>query len=109
MSASVQAAQQQAQTATPPTKQAQGQRPSLQPPLSPSSREREKERITLLLVINNDLLQEVLRLQAEGKAGLPGQPAGQPQAVKGEVKDEKDGVDGDQPKAKKPPHPEFIE
>lgn len=42
---------------------------SPRPPLSPSSQNREQERVSLLLDINLDLLQEVNRLQAEGKGG----------------------------------------
>nr|POE93483.1 hypothetical protein CFP56_19495 [Quercus suber] len=42
---------------------------SPRPPQSPSSQNREQERISLLLGINVDLLQEVHRLQAEGKGG----------------------------------------
>ncbi|KAI9708482.1 MAG: hypothetical protein M1820_003943 [Bogoriella megaspora] len=40
-------------------------------PVSPGtqSRERETERVTLLLEINRELLQEVVKLQAEGKTG----------------------------------------
>jgi len=37
---------------------------NLATPLSPGSEQREKERVTLLLEINNKLLQEVMRLQA---------------------------------------------
>nr|POE84543.1 hypothetical protein CFP56_78629 [Quercus suber] len=42
---------------------------SPRPPLSPHSQNREQERISLLLGINVDLLQEVNRLQAEGRGG----------------------------------------
>ena len=72
----------------------------------------------MLLVINGELLQEVVKLQGEGKAGIPGQPAGQGTPAKDEAKDEKekekekekDGAEAEAPKAKKPtPHPDYIE
>ncbi|KAI9696110.1 MAG: hypothetical protein M1836_005941 [Candelina mexicana] len=61
----------QSQPQAPPAMQAQNapQKPILQPPLSPSSAKREKERVALLLEINRDLLQEVVFLQSQGKAG----------------------------------------
>ncbi|KAH0536158.1 hypothetical protein FGG08_006945 [Glutinoglossum americanum] len=68
------------------------------PPLSPSQLQREKERVTLLLEINRELLQEVVNLQASGKAGMPGQPPGQTTSQEKETKDEKDGTDGQQTK-----------
>ena len=43
-------------------------------PLSPGAQARERDRVTLLLDINRVLLQEVLKLQEQGKTGpLPGQ------------------------------------
>lgn len=38
-------------------------------PVSPVAQAREKERMTLLLEINNLLLKEVVDLQSQGKAG----------------------------------------
>ncbi|KKY29185.1 putative glutamine repeat protein-1 [Phaeomoniella chlamydospora] len=55
--------------------QNQGQAQGLVPPLSPKSATREKLRVTILLDINSSLLQEIISLQAQGKAGLPGQPS----------------------------------
>jgi hypothetical protein len=50
---------------------------SLQQPQSPQSIAREKARVSVLLEINSYLLQEVVSLQAQGKAGGP--PASLPQ------------------------------
>ncbi len=44
---------------------------SSQQPQSPQSLAREKERVSVLLEINSYLLQEVVSLQAQGKAGGP--------------------------------------
>ncbi|KAI9823869.1 MAG: hypothetical protein M1826_007615 [Phylliscum demangeonii] len=53
----------------------------MQPPNSPASPERERDRISLLLLINGELLRELLRMQADGKAGgMPGQGPGQGQS-----------------------------
>lgn len=48
-------------------------RPQSRPlsPKSPASLAQEKERIAVLLEINNDLLLEMQRLQALGKGGAP--------------------------------------
>lgn len=54
-------------------------------PASPGQLQREREQITLLLDINRELLQEILRLQEQGKGGVMGS---QPDANK----------DGDAPK-----------
>lgn len=84
--------------------------PAQQPPLSPSARERERERISLLLTINGELLKELVRLQAEGKAGSLGQSPPQGPSPKEETRDEKDGVDGSVSTPKHAaPHPTFIE
>lgn len=87
-----------------------------QPPLSPSSREREKERISLLLLINGELLRELVRLQTEGKgAGLQSQsPSSQSPSAKEESsnKEDRDGImDGQISSPPKPvtPHPTYIE
>ena len=45
-----------------------------QPPLSPGEMEREKERVSLLLQLNTELLREIVRMQAEGKAGPTPRP-----------------------------------
>lgn len=45
--------------------------PSSQPPQSPQTVAREKARVSVLLEINSHLLQEVVTLQAQGKAGGP--------------------------------------
>lgn len=80
-----------------------------QPPLSPSSREREKERISLLLLINGELLKELLRLQTEGKgAGI------QSQSPKEETgKEDRDGIITDSQVSTPPkpvtPHPTYVE
>lgn len=54
-----------------PQAPSQGQSQSILPPLSPKSATREKLRVTILLEINSQLLQEIISLQAQGKAGLP--------------------------------------
>lgn len=41
------------------------QTPNFPPPLSPASESREKERVTLLLEINRDLLMELMRISQE--------------------------------------------
>ena len=54
------------------------QRPAQQQPaasLSPQSAARERARVTVLLEINSHLLQEVVSLQAQGKAGSAPTPA----------------------------------
>jgi hypothetical protein len=55
--------QQSSQQQQPQTGQAQGQ------PMSPQSAARERARVSVLLEINTHLLQEVVSLQAQGKAG----------------------------------------
>ncbi|KAI9674185.1 MAG: hypothetical protein M1817_002003 [Caeruleum heppii] len=82
-----------------------GGRPNQQPPLSPASREQEKERITLLLTINGELLQETVKLREQGKAGTPAPTPG----PKGDGKEDKDVADGEISPVKKPPQPEFID
>jgi hypothetical protein len=48
-------------------------------PQSPQSAARERARVTVLLAINTQLLQEVVSLQAQGKAGVtPSQPQQSP-------------------------------
>lgn len=59
--------------------------------------ERERERVSLLLHINTELLKEAVQLQAEGKAGP---------TPKTEPEDDRDGVDGSKPGA---PHQSFME
>lgn len=44
------------------------------PPTSPGATAREKDRISLLLEINTLLLQEIMTLQSQGKAGAGAQP-----------------------------------
>ena len=101
-----------AQAATQQSSQVQAQsQPAAQPQSAfpTSSKEREKERISLLLLINGELLQEILRLQADGKTG-PSPAQAQPSPTQESVKDERDGVDGEAPKSKKvTAHPEFVE
>jgi hypothetical protein len=46
-------------------------------PLSPASAARERSRVSILLEINTALLQEVVNLQAQGKAGVPSGAPGQ--------------------------------
>ncbi|KAH0547952.1 hypothetical protein GP486_008307 [Trichoglossum hirsutum] len=77
------------------------------PPLSPSQLKRERERVSLLLEINRDLLQEVVNLQANGKAGVPGQPQSQTTSQDKEPKDDKEGTDGQQ--AKPVPDKAYVE
>ena len=63
--------------AAPPTSQPQISQPIPQSsmkavpqsPVSPVAQAREKERVTLLLEINSELLQEIVSLQGQGKAG----------------------------------------
>ncbi|EXJ67619.1 uncharacterized protein A1O5_08965 [Cladophialophora psammophila CBS 110553] len=52
-----------------PHQQQQQQQISAGPALSPQSAARERARVTVLLEINTHLLQEVVSLQAQGKAG----------------------------------------
>lgn len=63
--------QTQTQTQTQAQAQAQAQSSSPQPPQSPQSFAREKARVSVLLEINSYLLQEVVSLQAQGRAGGP--------------------------------------
>ncbi|KAK7736504.1 hypothetical protein SLS62_011451, partial [Diatrype stigma] len=53
-----------------PQPQGQPQKPMAATPASPGQLQREKEQVTLLLEINRELLQEVLRLQEQGKGGM---------------------------------------
>ena len=62
--------------AAPPTTQPQISQPIpqsmkavAQSPVSPVAQAKEKERVTLLLEINSELLQEIVSLQGQGKAG----------------------------------------
>jgi hypothetical protein len=64
---------QQAQLQNAANAQKTGQAPAT--PQSPQSAARERARVTVLLEINTQLLQEVVSLQAQGKAGVtPSQP-----------------------------------
>lgn len=47
---------------------------ALPPPLSPGAQARERDRVTVLLEINSELLKEILALQAQGKGGSVAQP-----------------------------------
>ncbi|MCJ1473664.1 hypothetical protein MMC13_002315 [Lambiella insularis] len=67
---SIQQQQQQQQSQQRPQSSA-SQKPILQPPLSPASAKIETQRVTLLLDINRILLQEIVQLQATGRAGPP--------------------------------------
>ena len=51
--------------------------PQLTTPMSPQSAARERARVTVLLEINSFLLQEVISLQSQGKAGSTPAPAQQ--------------------------------
>lgn len=63
---------QHSQLQTPSRAQAQNQaQSSIQQPQSPQSVAREKARVSVLLEINSYLLQEVVSLQAQSKAGGP--------------------------------------
>ncbi|KAI9882970.1 MAG: hypothetical protein M1823_005288 [Watsoniomyces obsoletus] len=82
--------------------------------LSPTSRERERERVSLLLLINAELLNELLRLQGEGKAGTAGQSPNQgPSPKASDAGDERDGggEDGSASPTKLPTasHPDWVE
>ena len=72
-------------------------------PTSPNSQSREKERISLLLEINRELLQETVGLQAKGKGGVIGQQRPAAQTAAGSEEGGKDG-DGNKPASK-----EYIE
>lgn len=52
-------------------------------PLSPGAQSRERDRVTLLLDINRVLLQEVLKLQEQGKTGPLPQPGQNPDEAGG--------------------------
>lgn len=68
---------QQAQLQNAANQQKTGQAPAT--PQSPQSAARERARVTILLEINTQLLQEVVSLQAQGKAGVtPSQPQQSP-------------------------------
>ncbi|MCJ1287918.1 hypothetical protein MMC26_007270 [Xylographa opegraphella] len=75
------------------------QKPILQPPLSPASAQRETQRVTILLDINRILLQEIVQLQAAGRAGPPPQLPTAPQkpgqasptGTEGDVEPKEDG------------------
>lgn len=53
-------------------------------PLSPGAQNREQQRIALLLEINNELLQEIDRLQADGQGGASNQQQLQQQRTDGQ-------------------------
>lgn len=53
-------------------------------PQSPGAQNREQQRIALLLEINNELLQEIDRLQAEGQGGATNQQQLQQQRSEGQ-------------------------
>jgi hypothetical protein len=95
------------QQQTPASGQPQQGGTDQRPPLSPSKLQLEKERVSLLLDINRELLQEVVNLQASGKAGGLGQTTGQTSPQEKEAKDEKDSTDGQQ--AKPVPDKAYVE
>lgn len=74
----------------PPVQAQNGQQPAgkMNPPtpLSPGAQTRERDRVTLLLDINRVLLQEVLKLQEQGKTGPLPQPGQNPEEKDGEPK-----------------------
>ena len=101
---------------------AQGQSVGLQQPpssLSPQSAARERARVTVLLDINTHLLQEVVSLQTQGKAGTPST-----QTQQSPIKDlatsptsatdptnplNQSPIDSSKPSGGKPPSPEYVE
>ena len=95
-------------SATPPTKPTPPAGPprtlTQPPPLAPEAKSREKERISLLLVINGELLQEVIRLRSEGKSGAP-LPSPQNDS-KGPQASDESLADASR---KSPPHPDYME
>jgi hypothetical protein len=94
---------------TPPTKPTPPAGPhrtltQQQPPLSPEAKSREKDRISLLLLINGELLQEVIRLRSEGKSGVP-QPSPQNDGKAPQTSEETAAESS----KKTPAHPDYIE
>lgn len=95
--------------------------PSVQQPQSPESLEQDKSRVCVLLKINAYLLQEVVSLQGQGKAGGP--PSSLPQqsptqetgaASPASASDPSNPlnnspIDPTRPPGSKPPSPEYIE
>ena len=78
--------------------------PQAQTPSSPDAQQRERERVSLLLEINKELLQETMNLQAQGKGGSVGQPRpSQQQPAAGGDDNNKEG------NMSKPASKEFIE
>lgn len=61
--------------------------PSPTAPQSPCTQNREQQRVTLLLEINNELLQEIDRLQGDGQGGVISQQ--QPQQLRNDGQPEK--------------------
>ena len=86
---------------------------------SPQSAARERARVTVLLDINTHLLQEVVSLQAQGKAGVPSAPAQQSptkelatsptSATDPSHPLNQSPVDPSKPTGGKPPSPEYVE
>ncbi|KAK1147527.1 hypothetical protein N8T08_000869 [Aspergillus melleus] len=104
--------QQQPQQQTPsqpPTQGSQGAAASAQSP-TPAASAREKARVAALLDINSMLLQEVVNLQAAGKAGGP--PASQPGGPDGNTNNpsptSEQAADATKGPAQKP-SPEYLE
>ena len=101
----------------------QGQQGQTHPPqpanqLPPHLAARERARVSVLLEINTHLLQEVVSLQAQGKAGMPPQPqqspvkesAGSPTSVTDPANQLNNSpVDPPKPAGGKPPSPEYVD
>lgn len=79
-------------------------------PQSGHAADREKARVTVLLEINSMLLQEVMSLQAAGKAGAPPQQQQQPGSQESNPSPGSDqGLEGGPKGPAQKPSPEYIE
>lgn len=99
----------------------QNQSQALPSPSSPSpqSAARERARVSVLLDINTHLLQEVVTLQAQGKAGVPSAQAQQSPTKESAMSPtsatdpshplNQSPVDPAKPTGGKPPSPEYVE
>jgi hypothetical protein len=93
----------------PPGSQGAGAGSNVATPLSPGSEVREKERVTLLLEINRELLLEVMRLQAAQNEAKKEESAANPASPDGPDKEKTEKEKTEKAEKAKPAPREYFE
>jgi hypothetical protein len=93
----------------PPGSQSAGAGSNVATPLSPGSEVREKERVTLLLEINRELLLEVMRLQAAQNEAKKEESTANPASPDGPDKEKAEKEKTEKAEKAKPASREYFE